>query len=476
MLTSFLRKSPRYSMSRNTLASSGSSVCSSNKTLEEKARELIERNSLKHESERSSCCIAVAGGGGKALSALSSTSGASQMLLEGCITYSRKSYLSYVGLPSDTTGFFYTSMEASILASQAALLKALQFQTSDVRRMAHCFGVGCTSTLTASSSREKSKAFIVISCANGRVLSFSIVLDDAKRTRGEEDLCVSNWILRAIDFVNTGSNVVDELLEEEEGVTIEIKCFSNDGKDIKTTVKNVVDRSESLAILIPIYKNGQPVSFQTLPSPVVPNGSLIFPGSFNPPHKGHILLAKAALQAEQERRPCSRSEKRSVFMEISLLNADKPPIDPQSVVERLQCFLELESLPNHWGIILSMAPLFSNKVQVLQKCIETCDGSNPKIAFVIGTDTLVRLIDRKYYDNDESKMVSALREMKGIQFVVGGRLEQKGESKKTQFVSGGEEVRQLPSVIKDMFTIISEDQFRVDISSSEIRNRKKNRF
>mmetsp|Transcript_44922 Transcript_44922/g.108592 ORF Transcript_44922/g.108592 Transcript_44922/m.108592 type:complete len:458 (+) Transcript_44922:150-1523(+) len=455
------------------MASMSSSAFSA-ETLSDKAKELVERNLKREESERISCCIAVCGGGGKSLSALSSTAGASQLLLEGCITYSRKSLLSYIRLPSDTTGFFYTSMKAARLASNAALLKALQFQTANVRRMPHCVGVCCTSSLT-SSGDEKSKAFIAATSADGRQLCLSIVLDgDSGRTREEEDICVSNWVLRAIDFVSSGSNAVDDLHKEgeKEAVTIDAKYTTAEGIDIETAVKRVVDGAQPIAVLIPLYKSGHPVSFQALPTPVIPNGSLIFPGSFNPPHKGHVSLAEAAVQTEQKRRPCSRSDKRAVYFELSLSNADKPAIDPRSIMERLQYFLELESLPSHWGVILTMAPLFSDKVRRIKNCIETFDNSCPKMSFVIGTDTLVRLIDPKYYDNDESKMVSALQEMEGTRFVVGGRLEQKGKAKRPRFLSGGEEISQLPVTVKDMFTTISEETFRSDISSTEIRNSK----
>lgn len=473
MFTAFLRSSNQHSTSRTFLMASMSSSSFSAETLREKAKDLIERNLAREESERNSCCIAVAGGGGKALSALSSTAGASQLLLEGCVTYSRKSYLSYVGLPSDTTGFVYSSMEASRLASNAALQKALQFQTFDVRRMTHCVGVGCTSTLTSSSdSGAKSKAFIVATSVDGRQLCLSIGLDDSGRTREEEDICVSNWVLRAIEFVSSGSNAVDDLSKEgeEDAVEIDTNYSSAQGTDTESTVKRVVDGAQSIAILIPVYKSGHPVSFQALPTPVIPNGSLVFPGSFNPPHNGHIALAEAALQAEHQRRPCSRSEQRTVYFELSLLNADKPPIDPQSVMKRLQYFLELESLPSHWGVILTMAPFFSDKVQQIQNCIETFDNSCPKMSFVLGADTLVRLIDRKYYENDESKMILALQKMGETRFVVGGRLEQHGTAKGPRFVSGHAEINQLPSGVKEMFTAISENNFRSDISSTKIRN------
>ena len=45
---------------------------------------------------------------------------------------------------------------------------------------------------------------------------------------------------------------------------------------------------------------------------------------------------------------------------------------------------------------------------------------------VIGTDTMVRLLNPKYYNNDREQMLETIREMgkEGVHFCVGGRLEQ----------------------------------------------------
>jgi nicotinamide mononucleotide (NMN) deamidase PncC len=172
--------------------------------LENYAKALVGDNLKKDEAQRTSCCIAVAGGGGSSISSLASTSGASQMLLDGDITYSRKSYLSYVGLPSDTTGFYYTSLNAAKLASKAALHRAFRFQTGDIRRMPGCIGVGCTSALTSSSGEEESHAYIVATKADGMQLALNITLEDRDKTRLEEEICVSYWILRAIDLIQKG--------------------------------------------------------------------------------------------------------------------------------------------------------------------------------------------------------------------------------------------------------------------------------
>ena len=37
------------------------------------------------------------------------------------------------------------------------------------------------------------------------------------------------------------------------------------------------------------------------------------------------------------------------------------------------------------------------------------------------------------------------------------------------FINGEEEVRSLPKDIQQMFTLLSEDEFRLDISSTELR-------
>ena len=76
-------------------------------------------------------------------------------------------------------------------------------------------------------------------------------------------------------------------------------------------------------------------------------------------------------------------------------------------------------------------------------------------------------------------MLEAVREMgdEGAHFVVGGRLEQiKGgssldadESQEARFMTGEQELEGLPQDVRNMFTIIKQDNFRVDISSSEIR-------
>ena len=99
------------------------------------------------------------------------------------------------------------------------------------------------------------------------------------------------------------------------------------------------------------------------------------------------------------------------------------------------------------------------------------------MTFVLGTDTFVRIINPKYYNNSIDNMIDALVEMKekGVHFIVGGRLEQQqqqssmGDEKKMKFINGEEEVKSLPLHVQEMFTLLSEEEFRLDVSSTEIR-------
>lgn len=438
------------------------------------AQDLIQRNLEKDETNRTSICISVAGGGGNAISTLAATSGASQLLLEGDVLYSRKSYLSYVGLPSNTTGFHYTSLEAAKMASEAALTRALTFRTDSVRRMHACIGVGCASSLTSeSSSDDQARAFIVATRVDGSQLKLNLNLASSK-TRLQQDVCVSYWILRAIELIQKESiEESDVQLPETDGSITAQWTTKRDSQDEGiAAAKRILDGNETAVVLVPIYENGQVTSFRALGAPTLPNDCIIFPGSYNPPHRGHIGLAHAALVRENQRKRSSRNDNKAIFFELSIANADKPSIDPVTVSQRLNEFLTLDDLPDHFGVILTKAPLFSQKASCLQKFINSFDGSDPCLSFVIGTDTLVRLIDPKYYLNSEEEMIKALSSMTGVTFLVGGRLEQRKDSKRPRFVSGSEEIKDLPEEVKGMFTIINEEDFRIDISSSEIRQKK----
>eukprot|EP01033_Poteriospumella_lacustris_P006874 gene6874-4949_t len=243
----------------------------------------------------------------------------------------------------------------------------------------------------------------------------------------------------------------------------------------------------------------------------VPPGSIVFPGSFNPVHEGHISLALAALERHRELMkrvdPASLSAYPLVIFEIAAVNADKPPTAMDVLEARLQQFdpatnplmqrLIERSVP--YAVAITSEPLFVNKAAIF-----------PHTTFLIGADTLERLFNLKYYlpagssaagsasgnDIALTHLVKAMGQLadKHCHFIVGGRTRQ---TKPAATAAGGvppvaatvafpiadEDVFQtMETIFEDdvgaqcvfglwpnMFVGISEEQFRCDLSSTEIR-------
>src|SRR5258707_6445797 len=87
------------------------------------------------------------------------------------------------------------------------------------------------------------------------------------------------------------------------------------------------------------------------PQPVV-----LFPGSFNPMHEGHALLARVAEELRQQ----------PLAFEISVTNVDKPPLAGETVRHRLAQFawkspVELTRTPT----FVEKARLFSGMTAVV---------------------------------------------------------------------------------------------------------------
>ena len=106
--------------------------------------------------------------------------------------------------------------------------------------------------------------------------------------------------------------------------------------------------------------------------------------------------------------------------------------------------------------MVTCAPLFIDKARLFPNC-----------TFIVGADTVTRLLDKKYYSGCSSELVASITEIAnlGCKFVVGGR--QVGG----QFLTlpGILEASELPASLHGMFIGLSPEQFRVDLSSSEIR-------
>lgn len=200
---------------------------------------------------------------------------------------------------------------------------------------------------------------------------------------------------------------------------------------------------------------------------------LIFPGSFNPLHGGHMELINHAKQVLLDKGLVTDGEA-SIFaaFELTAVNADKPALTEEQIDRRTMQFFDAQwqqQLQSSFGncfLLLTKVPLFVQKAQLFARR----DGGTTY--FVIGADTARRIVDRKYYDDSDSKMVRVLSDFYSrynIRFIVGGRL----DKELGRFVTMRDLIDdgRIPVGFEDLFLQIPEHQFRKDISSTEIRAR-----
>ena len=130
-----------------------------------------------------------------------------------------------------------------------------------------------------------------------------------------------------------------------------------------------------------------------------------------------------------------------------MTNVDKPPLAAGEVHRRLDQFQGIGT------VVLTRAETFIKKSELLPGC-----------GFAIGWDTVVRLIQPRYYGDSEPAMLQALAEMwgRGTRFAVGGRADDGGAFRSLSDVN-------IPDGFRPMFTEIPEADFRRDVSSTSIR-------
>src|SRR5437773_11859102 len=173
-------------------------------------------------------------------------------------------------------------------------------------------GLGATAALVSDRPRKGEHRFHIAFANAAGVAHCTCVMAKGRRDRAAEEDLVSRaivlWLARACGIAAPSPR---SLFDPDEH-------YAETGVAAVDTIDRLLagelDR-------VTVQPDGQ--MMLSAPQPVV-----LFPGSFNPMHEGHVLLARVAEEIRQE----------PLAFEISVANVDKPPLASETVRRRLAQF------------------------------------------------------------------------------------------------------------------------------------------
>ncbi|MGE0698916.1 MAG: hypothetical protein AB7O57_07455 [Hyphomicrobiaceae bacterium] len=361
--------------------------------------------------------LAITGGGSGAIGELLRVPGGSRLLVEAQVPYDEQALATYLGFaPAQAC-----SADTAIAMARNARERARRLVDHD----AELVGLGATAALVSDRPRKGEHRLHVAFANAGGTAHATAVLAKGRRDRGgEEDVVARAIVLWLARGCGIEAPSPQSLLDPDEHFA---EAAVSPGDTIGHLLAGGVSRVTA-----------QPDGQLTLSAPPPP---VLLPGSFNPVHDGHVLMARIAEEIRQQ----------PLAFEISVTNVDKPPLAETAIRHRLRQFA--------WKVPveLTRAPTFLEKSRLF-----------PRATFVIGADTAERLVATRYYGGDEDVMHAALEEIgrTGATFLVAVRIDAERRLRTLGDVA-------IPHRYADLFDEIPEHRFRLDTSSSEIRARRR---
>ena len=351
----------------------------------------------------------LAGGGADLLAALLVVPGASGTVADARVPYAAAAMAEYLGGTTDQA----VAVGTARVMAMAALRQTLRLGAPDDSEP---FGFALTASLRSAAPKRGDHRVHIALQTLGATTTLSLTLTKNARSRAAEETLVSTlgWsMLAALAGIDCAPV---ELLAPER---LE-RAVQHGNPAWRPLITGAVDA----------------LDFATGATPgAAPAPRLIFPGSFDPLHAGHLQMAAIA-----ETRTALRVE-----YELCIANVDKPPLDYAAIADRAA------HIGGRRRLWLSRAGTFVAKAQVF-----------PGATFVVGLDTLVRIAEGRFYASESVRdQAAADIAAQGCRFLVFGRR------------LGGTFLTlndvQIPAALRAMCDVVPESAFRADLSSTQLR-------
>jgi hypothetical protein len=358
------------------------------------------------------------GGGSLAIPRLLTTPGASTVVVEGLVPYAREAVDRLLGGPQEA----YCAPRTARRLAMAAWQRARDLGAPPDRAV----GVAVTAALRSLAPKRGEHRVIAAVQTLAATRTVEVVLEKGVRSRADEEEIAASLALDALAAECGGAAGGGVPLRPGEIVRRDRVEAPPEWRLLAAGKSRVACGSAACA---------------DAPKP----GSLIFPGSFDPLHDGHRLMARIAEEVAE----------RPVEWELSVTNVDKPALDYVEIRDRAAQFVADGAAGEAQPLWLTRAATFLEKLAVF-----------PAATFVMGADTYVRLGDPRYYGGSEEAAREAVRTIaeatRGL--IVFGR------SRDGMFVDPAQ--LDVPAALRDVTYFVSQREFRVDLSSTELRRRR----
>jgi nicotinamide mononucleotide (NMN) deamidase PncC len=364
--------------------------------------------------------LAVTGGGSQAIADLLVVPGGSRTLIEAIIPYSPESLTAWLGSRPEHFCAPRTarSMAMAAFCRARELCKTAEGRTTESTNIA---GIACTASLASDRpKRGAHRVHLALQTVAGTT-THSLELTKGARSRAEEERLVASMLLHLIAAAAGIAECLPLALREGELLDVQQTRAPRAWQELVAGSGRLVRHAHAKA---------EPQDRTPL------RDLVIFPGAFNPRHDGHRRMAAVAAKLLE----------RPVEYEISIENVDKPRLDYTEMATRLAQF---DDAP----LWFTRTPTFLEKSLFFQHAF-----------FIVGVDTIERINDPKYYGGSEANRDNALRliGVRGCRFLVFGRADSARGFRTLSDL-------QLADPLCDLCQEVREDDFRADVSSTELR-------